>query len=254
MQARWGSHGDYGVIAIAPASAQEMFNLTIDAFNLSERYRQPVFVMADEIVGHMYEKLVIPPPKEIRLARRRKPKKNPGDYIPFLGDKNLVPPMACAGEGHRVHVTGLTHDEMGYPHIVDTTQERLVRRLVDKIRLNARRIIRWEAHHLEDAQILVTAYGCVSRSAMEAVERARAGGLKVGMLRLITLWPFPSGLVRELSKRIETFIVAEINYGQMAYEVERCVGGRAETVLVGLMGGTMHTPEDLLTVIQEFAP
>jgi len=253
MQCRWGSHGDYGVIALAPGSAQEMFDLTIEAFNLSETYRQPVFIMSDEIVGHMFEKVVIPPADRIRLIPRRKPLVEPSDCIPFQADDGLVPPMACAGEGFRVHVTGLTHDEMGYPHIVHPTQERLVRRLVDKIRLNAKDIIRLESHSLEDAETVVVAYGCVARSARESVERARSKGLKVGMLRLITLWPFPTALIRKMSKTVRTFVVPEINYGQMAYEVERCAGERAQTVLVGMMGGTMHTPDIILEVIEEFS-
>ncbi|MBI4776619.1 MAG: 2-oxoacid:acceptor oxidoreductase subunit alpha [Deltaproteobacteria bacterium] len=253
MQCRWGSHGDYGVIALAPGSAQEMFDLTIEAFNLSETYRQPVFIMSDEIVGHMFEKVVIPPADHIRLVPRRKPTTEPWACIPFQAEDGLVPPMACAGEGFRVHVTGLTHDEMGYPHIVPPTQERLVRRLVDKIRLNARDIIRLESHFLEDAETVVVAYGCVARSARESVQRARSKGLKVGILRLITLWPFPTALIRELSKTVRTFVVPEINYGQMAYEVERCAGDRAQTVLVGMMGGTMHTPTAILEVIEEFS-
>jgi 2-oxoglutarate ferredoxin oxidoreductase subunit alpha len=253
MQARWGSHGDYGVIALAPSSPQEMFNLTIEAFNLAEQYRQPVFILSDEIVGHMFERVVIPPKDQISLISRQKPKHNPEDYVPFVGDDGLVPAMACAGEGYRVHVTGLTHDEMGYPHIVHTTQESLVRRLVEKIRLNARKIIRVETAFLDDADVVVVAYGCVSRSARDAVERARSQGLKVGMLRLVTLWPFPSYQVRELSEKVKAFIVPEINYGQMASEVERCAGGRAETVAVAMMGGTMHTPEFILDVIKEFA-
>jgi 2-oxoglutarate ferredoxin oxidoreductase subunit alpha len=253
MQARWGSHGDYGVIAIAPASPQEMFDLTILAFNLSEEYRQPVFILSDEIVGHMFERVVIPRSDRITRVSRSKPDMAAEAYIPFMGDDHLVPPMACAGEGFRVHVTGLTHDEMGYPHIVHETQERLVRRLVDKIRLNAPHIIRVEPLFLEDAHTVVIAYGCVSRCAREAVERARSKGLKVGMLRLITLWPFPSKQIRELAQSVRTFIVPEINYGQVAYEVERCVGNRSETVQMGMMGGTMHTPDEIFGVIEEFS-
>jgi 2-oxoglutarate ferredoxin oxidoreductase subunit alpha len=142
---------------------------------------------------------------------------------------------------------------MGYPHIVHSTQERLVRRLVDKIRLNAHKITRTEAFYLEDAEMVLVSYGCVARCAREALEMARSRGMKVGMLRLITLWPFSSPQIRELSTRVKTFIVPEINYGQMAYEVERCVEGRSEVVQVGMMGGTIHTPKDIFAVIEEFA-
>ncbi len=253
MQSRWGSHGDYGVIALSPSSPQEMFELTIEAFNLSERFRLPVFILSDEIVGHMFERVVIPPAEEIHLVSRPKPKVPPSDCTPYQGDEDLIPPMPCAGEGYRVHVTGLTHDEMGYPHIVHTTQERTVRRLVDKIRLNAPEILHVESLFLEDADTVLIAYGCVARSAREALVQARAEGKKVGMLRLITLWPFPSNLVRQLTQTVKTFIVPEINYGQIAYEVERCAGGKAETVLMGMMGGTMHTPQEILDVIEEFS-
>jgi 2-oxoglutarate ferredoxin oxidoreductase subunit alpha len=178
---------------------------------------------------------------------------DPAEYVPFLGGTDLIPPMACAGEGYRVHVTGLTHDEMGYPHIVHSTQERLVRRLVDKIRLHASEITRTENFYLEDAEIVLVSYGCVARCAREALEMARSRGMKVGMLRLVTLWPFSSPLIRELSGPVKTFIVPEINYGQMAYEVERCAEGRSEVVQVGMMGGTMHTPKHIFSVIEEFA-
>jgi 2-oxoglutarate ferredoxin oxidoreductase subunit alpha len=201
----------------------------------------------------MYEKVVIPSRNKIKLISRRKPDVTPNEYVPFLGGEDLIPPMACAGEGYRVHVTGLTHDEMGYPHIVHSTQERLVRRLVDKIRLNAHNITRTETFYLEDAETVLISYGCVARCAREALETARSRGMKLGMLRLITLWPFPSHEIRELSKRVKSFIVPEINYGQMAYEVERCAEGRAEVVQVGMMGGTMHTPKDIFSVIEEFA-
>ena len=255
MQARWGSHGDYGSISISPASPQEMFDLTIKAFNLSERYRLPVVLLTDEIVGHMSEKVVIPKSSEIKLVSRRKPPKGIPleDYIPFMGGTDLVPPMSNAGEGYNVHVTGLTHDEWGYPVMKDSAQERLVRRLVDKVRRNAREIIMVEEVGLEgNLDVVLVSYGCTSRSAREALERARAKGWAVGLLRLITVWPFPEDRIRELAQMTKVFIVPEINYGQVALEVERCALGHAETVSVGLMGGTMHTPEEILSVVEEF--
>jgi len=256
MQARWGSHGDYGSISISPSSPQEMFDLTFTAFNLAETYRLPVVVLTDEIVGHMSEKVIIPKALDIKLAKRPKPPASLAreDYVPFMAVDGLVPPMATAGEGYNVHVTGLTHDEWGYPVMKDTAQERLVRRLVDKIRLNVSDIIMTEENGL-DGQLdaVVVAYGCTARSAREAVERARQKGLAVGFLRLVTVWPFPEEKVRELAARTGVFIVPEINYGQIALEVERCSGGRAETVFMGLMGGTMHTPEEILAVIEEFS-
>ena len=207
MQARWGSHGDYGVIALSPSSPQEMFDLTISAFNLSETYRLPVLVLGDELVGHMSEKVIIPPSDQIHLVSRPRPSQPPDVYLPFMAGENLVPPMACAGEGYRVHVTGLTHDEQGYPLITSAVHERLVRRLVDKIRLNARKIIQVEEVEVADAQVIVVAYGCTSRTAHEAVQCLRSEGKKVGLLRLITLWPFPEERIRQIAKGINAFIV-----------------------------------------------
>ncbi|MCU0577937.1 MAG: 2-oxoacid:acceptor oxidoreductase subunit alpha [Desulfobacterota bacterium] len=252
MQARWGSHGDYGVIALAPSSPQEMFDLTITAFNLSETYRLPVFVLGDEVVGHMSEKVIIPPPDRIPLVTRKRPQPSPECYLPFQAGDDLVPTMACAGDGYHVHVTGLTHDEQGYPVITAPVHERLIRRLVDKIRLNAAAIIRTEDVGLEEAQVVVVAYGCTARAAREAVDHLRARGQKVGLLRLITIWPFPEERIRRLAEQVRAFIVPEINYGQMVYEVERSAQGRAETVLLPLMGGAIHTPQEIVEAAEEY--
>jgi 2-oxoglutarate/2-oxoacid ferredoxin oxidoreductase subunit alpha len=254
MQARWGAHGDYGVIAFSPASPQEMFDLTVSAFNLSEIYRLPVFVLGDELVGHMSEKVIIPPPEAIQLVGRPRANQPPDTYLPFMAGDDLVPPMACAGEGYHVHVTGLTHDEQGYPLITPAVHERLVRRLVDKVRLNSQKIIQIEEVETADAEVVVVAYGCTSRTAREAVQQLRSQNRKVGLLRLITLWPFPEDRVRRLAGGLKAFIVPEINYGQVAYEVERCAQGQAETVLLPLMGGTIHTPQDIIEAVEEFLP
>ncbi len=251
MQARWGSHGDYGVIALTPSSPQEVFDMTIQAFNLSEKYRIPVFILSDELIGHMYEKVVIPKKKSISLIKRKKPKKSNGKHFPFKGEEDLVPPMACAGEGYRIHVTGLTHDELGYPVITADAQEKLVRRLCDKIRLHASEIVQIEEEDIEDAEIIVVAYGCSARSARDAVAIARRKGIRAGLLRLLTIWPFPEERVRALAKnQLKGFVVAEINYGQIANEVERCSGDK-EVLLVGLMGGSVHTPEIIVDAIEE---
>ncbi len=252
MQARWGSHGDYGCIALSPSSPQECFNYTIDAFNLSEIYRQPVFVLADEMIGHMTERVVIPRRQDLRIVDRPKPTATPEDYLAFESHNFMPAPMATVGQGYNVHVTGLTHDERGYPIITDTVQERNVRRIVDKIRMNADKIIRYEGVQLEDAEVVAVAYGCTSRSARQAVENMRSKGHKVGLLRLITLWPFPSKVIRALAPTIKGFVVPEINYGQIAYEVERTSGGRAEVTLMALMGGSIHTPEEIEDALGEY--
>lgn len=250
MQARWGSHGHYEIIALAPSSPQELFDLTIRAFNLSEKYRTPVLVMTDAEVGHMTEKVVIPPPEEIEIYPRRKALVPPDRYLPFEPDEGLVPPMACAGEGYRFHVTGLTHDERGYPVINAEAQEGLVRRLIEKIRRNKEDIIMLEEDGLEDAEVVVCSYGIAARAALWPVELARREGIKVGYLRLITVWPFPEERIRELAGRVRAFVVPEINYGQIALEVERCAAGRAEVVLVPHAGGDIHDPERVLEAIR----
>jgi 2-oxoglutarate/2-oxoacid ferredoxin oxidoreductase subunit alpha len=252
MQARWGSHGDYGVIALSPSSPQEMFNLTIEAFNLSETYRLPVMILGDELVGHMSEKVTIPQADQITLVSRLRPDQSSESHLPFLAGDDFIPPMACAGEGYHVHVTGLTHDEQGYPVITYQAHERLVRRLVDKIRLNAPKIIRTEEVATPDAEVVVVAYGCTSRAAREAVTQLRGLGKKVGLLRLITVWPFPESRIGELAREAKAFVVPEINYGQIAYEVERCAQGSSETVLLPLMGGTIHTPQNIIEAALEY--
>ncbi|MGC8658242.1 MAG: 2-oxoacid:acceptor oxidoreductase subunit alpha [Desulfomonilaceae bacterium] len=252
MQARWGAHGDYGCIALAPSSPQECFDLTVQAFNLSEIYRLPVFVLGDEVVGHMTEKVVIPKKEDLVVVDRPFPNVPKENYLPFDSSSCMPAPMAVAGQGYHAHVTGLTHDERGYPVITDVVQERNVRHIVDKIRKNAEHIIRIETVGMEDADVVVVAYGCTSRVARQAVEDLRERGQKVGLLRLITIWPFPSGLIRSIAHRVKAFVVPEINYGQVAYEVDRTSGGACEILLLALMGGSIHTPSEIREAVEEF--
>jgi len=251
MQARWGSHGDYEIIALSPNSPQECFEVVIEAFNLSEKYRVPVLVMADECVGHMTEKVVIPKADEIELYPRRYTKLPPNKYLPFKPGEDMVPEMIKAGDGYKIHVTGLTHDEKGYPVMSWEAQEKLVRRLVEKIRLNANEIVHVEEIDTEDAEVVVLSYGISSRVAIPAIKKARKEGIKAGQLRLVIVWPFPEEKVRELAKKINAFVVVEMNYGQMFYEVERCVAGDCKTILVPHGGGWVHDPEDIYKAIKE---
>ncbi|HEY56568.1 MAG TPA: 2-oxoacid:acceptor oxidoreductase subunit alpha, partial [Dehalococcoidia bacterium] len=251
MQARWGSHGSYEIIALAPSSPQDIFDLTILAFNLSEKYRVPVVIMSDEAVGHMSEKVVIPYVAPESLVGRRHPGVSPEEYLPYKPDADLVPPMAVAGQGYRFHVTGLTHDERGYPVMTVEAQDRLVRRLVDKIRVNRSDIIRYREVQVEDADIIVCAYGITARIAQMAVKMARDEGIRAGLLQLITVWPFAEERIRELSQQARAFVVPEINYGQIVLEVERCAGDRARAVLVPHMGGEVHSPDTILQAIRE---
>jgi len=252
MQARWGSHGDYEVIALCPNSPQECFALTITAFNLSEKYRVPVMFMMDECVGHMTEKVIIPPANQIDIEPRRKTSKKPEAYKPYAvnGDGSLVPEIAHAGEGYKFHVTGLTHDERGYPAMTVAAQQKLVGRLRDKIRKAADELVLVEQENAADADVVVVSYGITSRVAQRAIESARAKGMKVGKLRLKIVWPFPDQLIKKLAQRAKAFVVPELNLGQIAREVERAASG-VKTVCVPHAGGGVHQPEDILKAIQE---
>ncbi len=251
MQARWGSHGDYEIIALSPNSPQECFDLMIRAFNLSEQYRVPVLFMTDECVGHMTEKVVIPPAEEIEIYPRRFTKAKPGEYLPFKSGPDMVPDLVKAGEGYRFHVTGLTHDERGYPVMNADAQEKLVRRLIDKIRLKAEEISLFEKEGLEGAEVVVISYGITSRVAVRAMEMAKREGVKVGHLRLQVVWPFPEKKISALAGRVKAFVVPELNYGQIALEVERVACGRTKTICVPHGGGTVHRPEVICEAIVE---
>jgi 2-oxoglutarate/2-oxoacid ferredoxin oxidoreductase subunit alpha len=251
MQARWGSHGDYEIIALTPNSPQECFDLAIDAFNLSETYRLPVLMMMDEVVGHMTERVSIPGPEKIQLVPRRLTDRPPGEYKPYEAGEDLVPPMVEIGKGYHIHITGLTHDERGYPAVTAPVQQRMVPRLVEKIRRNAHRIVRYEEDGTEGADVVVVSYGITSRVALMAVEQAREKGIKIGHLRLIVAWPFPEARIRELASQVKGFVVPEINLGQMVREVERCAAGQARIAHVANAGGSVHDPSDILKAIEE---
>jgi 2-oxoglutarate ferredoxin oxidoreductase subunit alpha len=260
MQARWGSHGDYEIIALSPASPQELFDLTIRAFNLSERFRTPVLVMTDAEVGHMTEKVVIPPLEEVEIIDRPQIKK--GDQEPdrfriYRSDPNgksgHISPMVQAGEGYRIHVTGLTHDERGYPAMNAEANQWNVSRIMDKINANRKEIIQVEKGKLRGAQVVVVSYGISARTSLWPIEQARKEGIKVGYLRLITVWPFPDDLISTLAEKVDAFIVPEINMGQISREVERCAQGKAEVIGVNKAGGDILDPEQVLQAIQKGA-
>ncbi len=250
MQARWGSHGDYEIIAIVPNSPQECFDLTVHAFNLAEEYRVPVIVMMDECVGHMTEKVVIPEPDRIPVVERTYTSRTPDEYRLFATNGSMIPEMVKAGDGYRFHLTGLTHDERGYPAMNPAEQHRLVRRLVDKIKLNEEKIRFVEQDQVEGADVVVVTYGITSRVALPAINRARSEGIKVGHLRLVVAWPFPEKLIRELAVHVRGFVVPELNLGQMVLEVERCAAGKAQTVSVPHAGGSVHDPKEIYEAIK----
>ncbi len=251
MQARWGSHGHYEIIALCPSSPQEMFDFTIRAFNLSEAFRIPVLLMADEAVGHTVERVTIPPAEKIKVVNRKKPKEPPETYLPYKTDDSLIPVLPDAGDGYKIHITGLTHDERGYPMTDAENQEKLVTRLIQKIRKHRDQIMDYEAQFLDGAKIAFVTYGSSVRPTRKAMRILREKGVEVGLLKLNTVWPFPEDLIRDLAKKVDAFLVIEVNFGQIALEVERCSGGQALTHLIPHAGGGIHTPTQIVAGVEE---
>lgn len=247
MQARWGTHGDHPAIVLAPSSVGEVFDLTVRAFNLAERFRMPVILLYDEIIGHTRESVVLP--ESIEVVDRVRPNGDPGDFWPMVAPDDGVPPLPAFGDGYRFHVTGLTHDERGFPTNDSKVAEALITRLHRKIEAHEDEIIEVESFKLDDADIAIFAYGIVGRSAREAVLRARAEGVKVGLIRPVTLWPFPYAQVAEVAKAVDTLVVAEMNLGQLIGEVERAAAGQAEIVGYLRVDGEPITPTALLNAV-----
>jgi 2-oxoglutarate ferredoxin oxidoreductase subunit alpha len=252
MQAKWGSHGDYECIALAPSSPQDCFDFTIDCFNLAEEYRMPIFLMSDEMVGHMTEKVVIPPADQIELVER-KYYSGSEKYLPYKREANGIPLMSKAGLGHNYHITGLTHDERGYPVLTKEVQEEMMKGMMNKVTDNIDKLTRVEEFMMEDADIALVSYGISFRMAYKAMEMARERGIKVGLLRMITCWPFPGKQIRELAQKVNNMIMVELNYGQMYLEMDRFANAYCKTDLVGSPGGEVHEPEEILTKIDAAA-
>jgi len=253
MQARWGSHGHYEIIALSPASPQEMFDFTIRAFNLSEQFRLPVIILADEVIGHMNERVVIPSEEDIEIIDRRKPTVSREEYYPYKADADGIAPMANCGDGYRIHVTGLTHDERGYPAMDAKAQENMVKRLVGKILNNRDKIISTKNLFLDDAEVVVVSYGISARSAMQAVRDARKEGIKAGLIKLETIWPFPEELIRSIAPQVRALIMPEINGGQMVLELERAACGACPVTLISNYGGAIIHPGLILSAINKAA-
>lgn len=251
MQAKWGTHGDHPVIALCPSSVRETFDLTVRAFNLAEKYRTPVLLMMDEVIGHMREKVELPEASELEIVDRNRPTCAPEDYLPYKAEENLVPPMADFGTGYRYHVTGLVHDETGFPSNSTEVADQLVRRLVNKVELNKEDIISWEEENTEDADVIIFTYGCVARAARTAMKTLREKGVKVGLFRPITVWPFPEERLAELSKKVKTIVVPEMNLGQMVLEVERVSGKYTKIERLNKVDSQIIYPEEIIAKIEE---
>jgi len=247
MQARWGTHGDYSAIVLSPNSVQEMFTLTVKAFNLAEKYRTPVILLSDEIIAHMRERTIVEPVEDMEIINRREPR---SEERVFFGLEE-VPPMPRVGEGFNVAVTGSTHDEYGIRVTADPiVHRRLVERLNNKIQNHTDEIVDVEIYNIDDCQIGVVSFGCTSRSVYEAVESAEANGIKIGHIRLKTIWPFPDRIVEKMAQTAEKIVVPEMNLRQIFYEVERTAKDKAKVIPINKIGGgELITPEELLAKI-----
>ncbi|MBW2278501.1 MAG: 2-oxoacid:acceptor oxidoreductase subunit alpha [Deltaproteobacteria bacterium] len=251
MQARWGSHGDYEVIALAPSSPQECFDYAITAFNLAERYRVPVFFMMDETVGHMLGKVHIPAADKIDVVERKFTERAVGEYQPYKIYEGDQPEMVRVGMGHRIHTTGLTHDERGYPAMNAEAQDVLVRRLKSKVLDHVDEITINSLDQVAGSDVTVVSYGISARVSEYAVQLAREAGYNVGLLRLVTLWPFNDRVIREVAESTKAIIVAEMNLGQIVHEVERASANAVPVHLIGHAGGAIIEPEIIVEKIKE---
>ena len=252
MQARWGTHGDHPVIALAPWTVRETFDATVMAVNYAERFRTPVILLMDEIVGHLREKVVLPEADEIEIYPRRKPTCTRAEgYKPFTPDKDLVPNVADFGTGYHIHVTGLIHEETGFPSGSPKVTEEAIRRLHQKIEIAQDEITHYDEFFMDDAEYAVVAFGGTARTAYEAVEAARAKGLKVGMIRLMTIWPFADKVIRALAAKVKGILVPELNYGQLVGEVERAAGGQCPVELLAKYNMEIFTPKEIEGAIEK---
>ncbi|MFA7710045.1 MAG: 2-oxoacid:acceptor oxidoreductase subunit alpha [Candidatus Neomarinimicrobiota bacterium] len=249
MQARWGTHGDHAIIAFCPSTVRETYDLTIKAFNCAERFRTPVLIMTDEIIGHLSEKVELPDPNTLEIITREHPTVSPTEYRPYKMTDSDIPPMANFGEGYRYHVTGLAHDETGFPTNDPVKIEQQLLRINRKIERYRDQIVEVEEFQTVDMDILVIAYGSTARSAKKAVSQARENGIKAGLLKLKTLWPFPEKEIVALYKTVKKIIVPELNLGQIAHEVEWAVGREKPVVKVNRINGEPITPSEILAAI-----
>lgn len=251
MQAMWGTHGDHPVIALCPQSVSETFDLTVRAFNLAEKYRTPVILLTDEVVGHMREKIEIPTMEELEVYDRIKPTADEKYMAYGVSEGDLVPKMAAFGEGHRYHITGLFHDESGFPSNSSKNAEKMLNRIMDKVKDNEDDIITYDEYLTEDAEVLIVSYGSTARGAKNAINTLRAEGIKAGLFRPITLWPFPVKRLEALSKQVNTILVAEMNLGQMVLEVERIAKSDAKVFHFGRANGEVLIPEEIVNKVKE---
>lgn len=251
MQARWGTHGEHSIIALYPSTVREIFDTTIKAFNLSEKYRTPVILLMDEVIGHMREKIEIPDEDQIEIYSRKKPTSSPEDYLPYkVKEGEIVPEMASFGEGYRFHVTGLVHNETGFPANNNKVAEELIARLVNKIENNLDDIIDYEEYKLEGAEEIIVAYGATARSVKSAIDELRQSGHKIGMFRPITIWPVAEEQIEKIAKDVNRITVIEMNMGQYFNEIDRIAGKHTKVDKYGRIDGELITPDEIIYYIK----
>ena len=252
MQARWGTHGDHSIIALYPSTVKEIYTTTIKAFNLAEKYRTPVMLLMDEVIGHMREKIEIPDADEIEIYNRKKPSVKPEEYLPYkMKEGDIVPEMASFGEGYRFHVTGLIHSETGFPTSNPKLSEELVNRLVNKIEDNVDDIVEYEEYMLDDAEEVIIAYGSTARSAKSAVDALREEGIKIGLFRPITIWPVAQKQIEAIAKKVKRISVIEMNTGQYYLEISRIANQFTKVDKYGRINGELITPEEIISFVKE---
>ncbi len=251
MQARWGTHGDHPMIALAPSDVSEILEMTVKAVNFSEKYRTPVMLLLDEVIAHMREKVNIPSREELEIIDRKKTDVKKEEFLPFKADEDMVPPMADFGSGYRYHVTGLVHNEKGYPTSDAEEIDKFLRRLSNKVELHKKDIILKKEYSLDDAKIAIVAYGSVARAAQRTVKLAREKGIKAGLLKLITLWPFDDDSIYQLAEQVEMIMVPEMNLGQMVREVQRAAQGKCRVIPYGRVDGDLINPLEILEKVEE---
>lgn len=254
MQARWGTHGDHPIIALSPWTVQESFDVAVKAVNYAERFRSPVIILLDEVIGHMREKVILPVAENVEVYPRRVPTlTRKQGYKPYTPADDLVPNPADFGTGYRIHVTGLVHDETGFPSGSAQITEATIRRLHEKIVSAQNEITHYDEFYMEDADVVVFAYGGTARTAYAAVELARQKGIKAGMIRMMTIWPFADKVVHKVAQKAKGILVPEMNYGQLVLEVERAAAGQTKVVSLPKYNTEIFTPSEICLAIEKLA-
>lgn len=250
MQARWGTHGDHPIIVLSPYSVKECYTLAVQAVNLAEKYMTPVILLMDEVIAHLREAVNLEEVKDLEIINRKKPDVSPEEYAAYKTGEDRVPALAPFGSGYRYHITGLTHDEKGYPTMAPAVVDRMIRRMEDKIACCQENILSWEEENIEDAEVVLVTFGSSARSAQEAMKRLRTEGINVGLFRLITIWPFPDEQIKNIAGRTKALVVPEMNLGQLRREVERAAAGLTVVTGVNKVDGELITPDEIIKAVR----